>query len=790
MRAAFGSWKSPITTELITAGSTKLSEVVGFDGRAFWVEGRPSEKGRCVVVEHAGGGGGGGSDGGPVIDRVGADANARTRAHEYGGGSFALHPDAELLLYTDFASQDLYCKPLADDAAAPPTLVAGGGADATFRYADMAVDAARNAVVCVREDHSARGAAGGECPAAAVVNTIVSLALPAAQGFDAGGAAAAAAATTAAAAAAASTSASVLASGRDFYMSPRLSPDGAQLAFITWDHPSMPWDDTELWLQPLATPGCPVGGEAAAAAAVRVAGGGAESVMQPRFAPDGSALFFISDRSDFWNLYRYDLASGAVEAVLPLEAEVGGPAWRFGDSAYDFVLSSGGGEEAGSGGGGDGGGSAGTLALAVRVGDRSRIVLCDLGNGTAAQASLPFTLPPPPGAGDAGVAVAGSRAVVMGGDGLGALPTSIGQLSAAGPRTLLLLGGGPSSAPSVVRVDLGAGARAEEAASGARAVVLRKAFDPAAVSPGASAPAALEPYISTPELVEFPTTLADGTATTAWAHYYAPKNADYAGGMGGGGGAADGDGAERPPLLVKIHGGPTSSASTALRLDIQFWTSRGVAVADVDYGGSSGYGRRYRERLRGAWGIVDRDDACAAAEFLASVDARGGAAVDAARLAIDGVSAGGFTTLAALCFRDTFSAGTSLYGVADLTALAADTHKFESRYLDRLVAPYPEGAALYAERSPTEHAGGLDCPLLLLQGDEDKVVPPNQARMMHAAVKEKGVPVALLMFEGEQHGFRQSHNIRRALEAELLFYGRIFGFEPADAIEPFHIDNM
>ena len=220
-------------------------------------------------------------------------------------------------------------------------------------------------------------------------------------------------------------------------------------------------------------------------------------------------------------------------------------------------------------------------------------------------------------------------------------------------------------------------------------------------------------------------------------------------------------------------------------LGVQFWTSRGIGVLDVNYGGSTGYGREYRERLNGDWGVVDVDDCCNAALYIVS---QGDADPD--RLAIDGGSAGGYTTLAALTFKDVFKAGASHYGVSDLEALAKETHKFESRYLDGLVAPYPEGKDLYQERSPINHTEQLSCPLILFQGLEDQIVPPNQAEMMFDAVRAKGIPTAYIPFEGEQHGFRRSENIKRALEAELYFYSKVFGFDLADEIDPVEIFNL
>jgi dipeptidyl aminopeptidase/acylaminoacyl peptidase len=277
-------------------------------------------------------------------------------------------------------------------------------------------------------------------------------------------------------------------------------------------------------------------------------------------------------------------------------------------------------------------------------------------------------------------------------------------------------------------------------------------------------------FLSVPEAIEYPTT----GGLTAHAIFYRPRNRDFA--------APEG---ERPPLLVKCHGGPTASATMTLRLEIQYWTSRGIAVLDVNYGGSTGYGREYRRRLEGRWGIVDIDDCVNGARYLAE---RG--EIDGERCAITGGSAGGYTTLGALTFRDFFKAGASHFGVSDLGALVRDTHKFESRYLDGLVGPYPARQDIYDERSPINFTGQLSCPVIFFQGLEDKVVPPNQAEMMVDALRAKGLPVAYVAFEGEQHGFRRAENIKRALDGEFYFYSRVFGFNPADQIEPVPIENL
>jgi dipeptidyl aminopeptidase/acylaminoacyl peptidase len=307
----------------------------------------------------------------------------------------------------------------------------------------------------------------------------------------------------------------------------------------------------------------------------------------------------------------------------------------------------------------------------------------------------------------------------------------------------------PVKPAAIVRIDLSSGAETILATSFVNTV------DPA--------------YLSVPQPIEF----ATEHGLTAHAYYYPPSNRDFEGPEG-----------EAPPLIVSIHGGPTGSASTALSYSIQYWTSRGFAVADVNYGGSAGYGRLYRERLRGAWGVVDLDDAINAARFLAESNRANPQA-----LLIHGGSAGGYTTLCALTFRDVFAAGASYFGLADLGTFVKDTHKFESRYLDGLVGPWPDARAIYEERSPVFHTDVLHTPMILFQGLEDAVVPPNQAEFMAEALRTKGVPFAYLTYEGEQHGFRQAKNIVRTAEAELSFYAQVLGFTPADNIEPITIEN-
>jgi dipeptidyl aminopeptidase/acylaminoacyl peptidase len=481
----------------------------------------------------------------------------------------------------------------------------------------------------------------------------------------------------------------VLASGNDFYSSPRLSPDGSKLAWLTWNHPNMPWDGTELWVGTLDDNGMLLTSEC-------VAGGKEESIFQPEWSPNGQ-LYFVSDRNGWWNLFRTH-SDGAVEIVCKKEAEFGLPQWGFGMSTYAFE-------------------SAERIVSAYIDNGVARLAVIDTGTKEFEPIDCPYT--------DIRFVRAATGVAVM-------------------------RAGSPSEAASIVKFD-----------------VESRTFEVLRRSSSLEIDAA---YLSTPRAIGFPT----GDGLTAYAFYYPPTNPDYR--------APEG---ELPPLLVESHGGPTSSAPTAMTLGIQYWTSRGIAVLDVNYGGSSGFGRAYRERLKGKWGVVDVDDCVNGARYLVEQQE-----VDGERLMITGGSAGGYTTLCALTFHDIFGAGASHYGVSDAEALVKDTHKFESRYLDGFMGPYPEYREVYIERSPIHFTERLACPVIFFQGLEDKVVPPNQAETMVEALRLKGIPVAYLAFAGEQHGFRQAKNIKRALDAELYFYSRVFGFALAEPVEPVEIDNL
>jgi dipeptidyl aminopeptidase/acylaminoacyl peptidase len=641
--AAYGEWKSPISSDLIVAGTVGLGQICLADDLVYWSEARPTEAGRNVVC--------GWSSQQGIQEINPAPFNARTRVHEYGGGAFIVAQNT--LYFSNFADQRLYSQ---KNGELPQVLTPEG----QWRYADACFDPQRQRLICVREDHT--------IPAQEAVNTLVTV--------DWQG------------------QVQVLAAGHDFFASPILSPDGQKLAWITWNHPNMPWDGTELWVATVAADGQLTDGQ-------KVAGGREESIFQPQWGLD-DRLYFVSDRTGWWNLYRWHDPHdpqfvGEVEALCPKQAEFGLPQWVFGMSTYGFA-------------------DRNTLVCTYTAGT-SQLAKLDL-------TSLDWVTIPLPYTSISGLRVQNGVAAFIGG-------------SAVKPS-------------AIVRLDLATGEHQE----------LRRTTD-LQIDPG---------YLSQPQVIEFPTE----QGLTAFGLYYPPKNKDF-----------QADPTERPPLLVKSHGGPTAATSSEFNLRIQYWTSRGFAVLDVDYGGSTGYGRAYRQRLNGNWGIVDVQDCSNGAKYLVE---KGW--VDRDRLVIAGGSAGGYTTLCALTFYDVFKAGASYYGVSDLEVLATDTHKFESRYMDSMIGEYPAQKQVYYERSPINFGDRLSCPVIFFQGDEDKVVPPNQAEMMVDMLRQKGLPVAYVLYQGEQHGFRKAENIKRTLDGEFYFYSKVFGFTPADAIEPVAIDNL
>lgn len=641
--APFGSWSSPISPALVAAAGRSVMEIHVSGDQIYWLEMRPHEDGRYVIMR--------GSLDSPVVDITPHDFNTRTRVHEYGGGAYIVQGPS--IYFSNFADQRVY---RLDPDQPPQPITPEPEIPSGQRYADFQVTNDGRLIICVRERH----AEGSEA-----TNEIVVLPSDG------------------------STTPRIIASGRDFFASPRLSPDGQRLAWLTWDHPQMPWDGTELWVGEILHDG-------SIHAPHKVAGGTNESVFQPEWSPEG-VLHFISDPTGWWNLYRHD--DGQIAPIAPIEADLGVPQWQFGYSRYTFL-------------------SDGRIACAFNQLGQHHLGLIDPGEDVIKPLETEFS--------------------------------AIYWIKSDGDDNLYCVAGNFRQLPAIVCID--AGTRDSK--------VIYAASDHA-VDPE---------YLSIPRAIEFPT---EGELT-AYALFYPPVNPAYSGPPG-----------ELPPLLVISHGGPTGAARSYLQLGVQYWTSRGFAVVDVNYGGSAGYGRNYRQRLNGLWGVMDTIDCINAAHYLT-----GTGEVDSKRLVIRGGSAGGYTTLCALTFHDFFSAGASYFGVADVEALAVDTHKFESRYLDSMIGPYPEMKDLYRARSPIYFTDQLTCPVILFQGLEDVVVPPSQAERMVEALKSKGLPYAYLAFEGEQHGFRKAETIERCLEAELFFYGRIFGFELADDVEPVKIENL
>ena len=641
-----GSWTSPITSSLIVSKTIGIGSIAVEGNDIYWLEKRPTEKGRSAIVVHK-------NNDNCIQDITPKPFSVRTKVHEYGGGAFLIGDRA--IYFSNYSDGRIYQQKTFQQLE-PLT------PEYPRRYADLVLDKLHNRLICVCEERLPTNTEPQ--------NTIVGIDLDTGEVTN-------------------------LISGQDFYASPRLNRDGTKLAWLSWQHPHMPWDSTYLWSSDLKEDGS-IGD------AKCIAGGEAESICEPKWSADGR-LYFSSDRNNWWNLYYYE--NDRVEILHEMAAEFAYPHWIFGLSTYGFTKDK--------------------IICTYSADGRWYLGSIDLKTKEFATIETEYT--------------------------------SIADLQTTANGDVVFVGGSPTKAREIIKLNLQP--RSRSAAEGRSQKIIKSTgnfeIDPA--------------YFSQPEAIAFPT--ENDLVAHAW--YYPPQNKDYV--------APEG---ELPPLIVKSHGGPTAAASVDLNLRVQYWTSRGFGYLDVNYGGSIGYGRQYRQRLDGNWGIVDVDDCVNGAKYLADLGK-----VDRNRLVITGSSAGGYTTLAALTFRDTFKAGASYYGVCDLEVLAKDTHKFESRYLDRLIGKYPEEKAIYEARSPIYHTEKLDCPVIFFQGLEDKVVPPNQADMMFAALKKKGLPCASVVFPNEAHGFRQANNIKKALDSEFYFYSRIFGFQPGENIEPIPIVN-
>ena len=631
----YGTWESLITSEMLVGGAVRLGEIVTDGDDVWWAESRPDEGGRTVIVRNG-------------KDQTDKKTNVRTLVHEYGGSAWWVRNGT--LVYSQYFDQRLYRRDKSGDSI---PLTPESETQQSYRYADGRITNNEDWYVCVRETHTS----SDEEPS----NEIVAVPLDGSQQIR------------------------VLVSGPDFVSSPRVSKEGDQIAWVQWNHPNMPWDDTQLCIASL---------EEMVLTDQKVMELKAEAFFQPEWDDQGN-LHVVSDRNNWWNLFRVDQSTNEIDltSLTNIEAEIGLPQWVFGQSRYAFV-----GDE---------------IWFVYREAGIDKLATLS-SNGQFEQIKIDATE---------------IESVTNYQDGI------VATVSSWKAESSVMFINSEEVRPLSKTRDLDIG----------------------------------ESWFPVPETFTYQTSDSE----KAHALFYSPTNPEY-----------EIHENENPPLIVLAHGGPTGSARRQLQLSIAYWTSRGFGVADVDYRGSTGYGRLYRNRLRNSWGLADVEDCVAVAKHLVAQKK-----VDKNRLAIKGGSAGGFTVLAALTFHDTFTAGASRYGIADLAILAKDTHKFESRYLDRLVGKWPEDEEIYKQRSPIHHIEQLSTPMVILQGSEDPIVPPNQAHLMAKKLKENDIPHALIEFSDEGHGFRKAPNITKAIESELAFFAQIFNFEPFDDLPKICIES-
>ena len=724
----YGSWPSPITAELLATGGTRLGAPRLVGDAVWWTEGIATDGGRQAIVRTAG----------PVAlpqpwdgtavddaeERRPADPvtvlpapfNARSRVHEYGGASWTVvpgDPSAEsspLIVFVNFEDQRVYAlregehpRPLTP--VGPEVETAHGP---SLRWADPTpvtlVDGTQE-VWWICEDHTGgeQGPRLGTDGAPHIERYVAAVPLDGSAAED-------------------RTALRRVTPSSRFVAHARLSPRGDQLAWISWEHPQMPWDGTELHLAPLIN--------GSAGEGTIIAGGTETSILQPEWLDD-RRLMFLSDETGWWNPWEWSVDDGSRQ-VLELDQEFASAMWGLGTTWYQVLDAD--------------------RALVQHGRAATSLSVLRLSTAELSPLEVPLT-----------------------------------QISAAELRTdglLVLAGASPTrfAAIHIAHLDLGdtaaTGPSPSAASSSARSL-------PALTPPAPTPPVLAPPAPTPPAPILSPTSALRSSRSDAPDPAVLPQAESIEVPLPGGGvvhaivhrprqqGFAGREG-ELPPFIAQVHGGPTAHVPPVLSLPIAYYTSRGLGVVVVNYGGSTGYGREYRDRLRGQWGVVDVQDTVAVMEHLVAEGI-----ADGARLAIEGGSAGGWTTLACLTRTDTFAAGASSYGVAELETFRLDTHDFESRYIDGLVGPYPERRDLYIERAPLSHVDELEVPVLLLQGEEDRIVPPSQSELFRDALAAKGIPHAYLLFAGEQHGFRRAETIIRATEAMLSFYGQVLGFSPA-----------
>lgn len=655
----YGSWKSELSAEMVSGSSPRLGELRVSKDSVYYSEDRPSNEFRTQIIKVA-----------PrtsfAEELLDHPLSTRTQVHEYGGGGWWRSGDT--VIFSNAEDHRLW---RLDPDFPPIPLTPEPTSSSGLRYADGDMTPDERWIVCVNEVHPGEADHPGDRDEA--LNRLVTIDAIGGVPLD-------------------------LRSEADFVSTPKISPDGLWLAWVEWNHPDMPWDQSELWVAKLdRTVGPPI-----LVDPERVAGGYGVSISGPSWAADGH-LWYISDKSGWSNLYRCSQpgcdSDGGVLTVSG-DFDISMPHWQFGESRYSFLAD-------------------GRVVFALSSDGLDRLACYDPATEKVDHLSVGYD--------------------------------SIRQVRSAGSATYFI-GASFYESPQIVKVSVGQSGFAK-------------------ASTVMSSKSSLErDQISAGLPISFP------TSDNSMSHgiYYPPTNPEFV--------APEG---EKPPLIVAIHGGPTANAKAELSPRVQFWTSRGFAYVDVNYRGSTGFGREYRDKLLGQWGVADVDDCIAAADYLS----RSGY-VDADRLLIRGSSAGGFTTLAALCASEKFAAGASLYGVADLISMTRDTHKFESRYLDGLIAPYPEGEETYVERSPISNVEQIKSPLVIFQGLVDKVVPPSQAKVIVEAMERLGLPYSYVEFPFEGHGFRSAEAAIKCLESELSFYSQVLGFSLPDEIPAVEVHNL